>query len=362
MTADGSEVFFTSSEHLTSDDHDSSTDLFAWHESSDSITRLSAGAPAGDTNSCNSAWTEVCNVEAVSTTGGGARLSGATDNNVAATAGDIYFYSPEQLTPGQGIPGRRNLYVSHEGSLQYVATLDSDKPITRIQVSKDGEHAAFVTASQLTPYNNNGFAEMYTYDRTSGTLTCVSCKPDGTPPAHDVKASQDGLFMSEDGRAFFYTKDALVPADSNGLNDVYEFVNGSPRLISSGIDNVDKSVFGEAGLVGVSANGIDVYFASFQPLVEEDKNGGFLRFYDARSGGGFPHSPRVAPCAAADECHGEGSRAVTLPKIGSTAELGQRGNSVKTQASKRHCSGKARRGRKHCGRRRHKGGHRRAGR
>ncbi len=31
--------------------------------------------------------------------------------------------------------------------------------------------------------------------------------------------------MSDDGRAFFSTRDAAVPDDTNGITDVYEFVS-----------------------------------------------------------------------------------------------------------------------------------------
>ena len=34
--------------------------------------------------------------------------------------------------------------------------------------------------------------------------------------------------MTNDGRAFFSTDDALVPHDTNELEDVYEYVDGRP--------------------------------------------------------------------------------------------------------------------------------------
>ena len=40
--------------------------------------------------------------------------------------------------------------------------------------------------------------------------------------------------MSNDGRTFFYTIDALVPKDTNNLRDVYEYVDGRPQLITTG--------------------------------------------------------------------------------------------------------------------------------
>ena len=54
-----------------------------------------------------------------------------------------------------------------------------------------------------------------------------------------MTGADDGLFMSNDGRAFFYTPDALVPQDTNNLHDVYEYVEGRPQLISSGTSAQD---------------------------------------------------------------------------------------------------------------------------
>ena len=45
--------------------------------------------------------------------------------------------------------------------------------------------------------------------------------------------------------------------------------------------------------MGVSPNGVDVYFATFDTLVPQDLNGAFLKFYDARTGGGFEFTPQI---------------------------------------------------------------------
>ena len=50
----------------------------------------------------------------------------------------------------------------------------------------------------------------------------------------NIGASQDGLFMTNDGRVFFTTNDALVHTDTNEAQDVYEYVNGRPQLITTG--------------------------------------------------------------------------------------------------------------------------------
>ena len=96
-----------------------------------------------------------------------------SDNSIASESGDIYFFSPEQLDGTRGIPNQENLYVYRNGQVQYVTTLTgdpfcyedrttasrrscSDTPVARMQVSPDGSHMAFVTASQVTQYDNAG--------------------------------------------------------------------------------------------------------------------------------------------------------------------------------------------------------------
>ncbi len=96
--------------------------------------------------------------------------------------------------------------------------------------------------------------------------------------------------------------------------DVYEYTEGRPQLISSGTASTDTWGGGlliypsmTVGLEGVSADGVDVYFSTFDTLVPQDHNGEFIKFYDARTGGGFPFQAPAPPCKAADECHGVGS-------------------------------------------------------
>ena len=77
------------------------------------------------------------------------------------------------------------------------------------------------------------------------------------------------------------------------------------------------------GLECVSADGTDVYFSTFDTLVPEDENGQFIKFYNARIGGGFPFNAPPPPCKAADECHGGGSIGPASPRVGTGAGAGQ---------------------------------------
>ena len=222
-----------------------------------------------------------------------------------------------------------------------------------MQVTPEDSHMAFVTASRLTSYDNAGHLEMYSYTPFSGAVVCDSCNPDGKPPTADISASQDGLFLTNDGRTFFSTEEALVPQDTDEAEDVYEYVDGRPQLITPGTGTAlpPQGEFGgngkgvnlesineTPGLVGVSAEGTDVYFSTFDSLIPEDHNGNFLKFYDARSDGGFPQPTPVPPCAAAEECHGAGSSAPELPTQGTAAGLS--GGNVTPQGRKHHAKKK----------------------
>jgi hypothetical protein len=376
INGDGSKVYFTTNQQLTPDDTDTSVDLYMWSEATNSITLISAGNNgAGNSDACNGGLdanngntTTQCDIATytqlfmcqVEYGGGGAGGNCLSDNFIASQSGDIYFSSLERLDGTRGTLGQQNLYVYRGGQVQWVTTLTGPPfcidtyshttctRVERMQVSPDGSHMAFITGDQVaqSQYDSAGHQEMYTYDSSSRKMICVSCIPSGAPPTSDVSASQDGLFMTNDGRAFFSTDDALVAGDTNQSEDVYEYTEGRPQLITPGTGDTSQPSGGalgfgaKAGLMGVSANGSDAYFGTYQTLVPADHNGLFFKVYDARSGGGFPAPPPAPPCNAADECHGAGSAPPSALPNGTGAVLGAGGNVSTTRAAhhtkKRH--------------------------
>ena len=363
VAEDGHKVFFTTPIQMTGEDHDSSIDLYMWSEATNSVSLISVGAGAGNSDSCTPelrtrtfqeggteiSWTKKCGVEVVpflpthcsakpcekqvANPGGYGSHQQPIDSSIAADTGEIYFYSPEILESGHGVPDSRNLYVYRNGSPQFVARFNPSRPVIRINVSSDGRHMGLLTASRLTSYDNAGKTEMYVYDPEARTMTCASCVPDGSPPSFAVEGSEDGRFMSDDGRAFFATKESLVPRDGNGINDVYEFVGARPQLISSGTGSQEGTELEHRGLLGVTANGVDVFFSTYDTLVGQDESGGVYKFYDARTKGGFPFNKPPAPCEAADECHGPESLPAAPLEFGTGHDLGEGGNVSATRRS-----------------------------
>jgi hypothetical protein len=141
---------------------------------------------------------------------------------------------------------------------------------------------------------------------------------------------------------------------------VYEFVGGRPQLIGAGTGDRDilpKLVLlypsQVVGLESMSRDGRDIYFSTYDTLVPQDQNGPFVKFYDARTGGGFVTNGELLPCEAADECHGETSEPPPNPKVGTGTENTQSGNVLhptprkKSGRKHRHSHHRHRNGRKH---------------
>jgi hypothetical protein len=316
-------------------------------------TRVDVYTPEQD--ECSATWTEKCGVKMITPLNfqageyfdRKAHVQGI-DDVLAPGDGDIYFYSPEDLVAGEiGGNGQRNLYLYRNGQLKLVTTFEPGTEVERSTISEDGSHAAFMTRASLTPYNNNGVHEIYTYAADTGALRCASCRPDGLLPTADtVHAAEAGPTMSNDGKTFFATSEALVPQDTDGIRDVYEYADGRAQLISSGTGQNDStgglelvSLFFSnlhTGLEAVSRDGTDVYFTSFETLAPEDQNGTFMKIYDARIGGGFDVTPDLGNCAAADECHGAGSSPMPTPEIATGAHLGKSGNVQTPHRKKKH--------------------------
>jgi hypothetical protein len=367
MTQSGAKVFFTTAASLVPEDEDSSVDLYQWSEDGSAtgkLTDLSLGNGQGNSDNCTDSWgPSGCGVEFLRPElphpDRGLYVSArGMDDLFAEDSGDIYFYSPENLDGTHpGVKNERNLYLYRNGAVHLVATMDQGTAVTRMQISPNGSHAAIRTSSKLTSYDTRGFQEIYTYNADTGLIRCASCNPSGAAPTADVEASQNGRFMADDGRTFFASKDSLDPRDQDGsITDVYEYVDGRPQLITTGQGNQDftggsevfslLAVSAYIGLESVSHNGVDVYFSTFETLVKRDHNGEYVKFYDARTGGGFPEEPELLPCEAADECHGPDSTPPPPPAINSAGNLGTSGN---IQPATKRKAGKKKAGRKKAG-------------
>ena len=281
----------------------------------------------------------------------------------------VYFVATGALTGTEAnahgeeaVAGRPNLYLYHAGATRLVAVLSGeDAPdwkghglgyLTTARVSPDGEWLAFMSERSLTGYDNRDVSsgerdeEVFLYDAAgdggAGKLVCASCNPTGarphgifdagTVPKHLLVDDQfawagrwlaanvpawtsplyESRYLSDSGRLFFDSSDGLVPSDTNGTADVYQYEpfgvggctsdgaipsagsGGCVGLVSSGTAR-EESAFLDA-----SESGGDVFFLTSAQLSPMDRDS-TPDVYDARVGGGFPVS-QPPPACEGDAC------------------------------------------------------------
>ena len=112
-------------------------------------------------------------------------------------------------------------------------------------------------------------------------------------------------FFSVDGRRIFFTSAiSLVPEDTNGALDAYEYdvATESVHLLSTGTSSSDSY------FVNASANGDDAFIITRQRLNGWDTDDA-NDVYDVRVDGSIPEPPPPAPV-----CSGEACRSSTEPE------------------------------------------------
>jgi hypothetical protein len=233
----------------------------------------------------------------------------------------VYDHGATREVPGAG-PGYAG--KAFENGVNYLGFFALESlPVT----TPDGSKLLFLDRADLTAYNSAGPGcaalntshkgaqtyllancdEAYIYDLGTGSFTCVSCSPDGTPPSSGTELFIPPGFnqeipqwtnsLTQDGsRAFFETANPLVPQDTNGRTDVYEWENDHIYLISSGQGSQGSRVD------GVSSSGNDVIFQTADALLPQDIESS-TQIYDARVGGGFPYTTPVYGCDSG-QCQG----------------------------------------------------------
>jgi hypothetical protein len=201
------------------------------------------------------------------------------------------------------------------------------------QVNPDGSFALFSSTLPLDEVHNRRRSVIYRYSPADGRIECPSCSASSGSPTTDTTLASDGLNLSDDGRVFFTSGEALVLRDSNGHRDAYEWNEGVVELISPGLSPYDST------LLSASADGTDAFFFTRDTLVHQDRNRTLVKLYDARADGGFAFIPPAVPCRASDECHGPSSPAP--PPLGIPTISGSGGNA--TPAAPRCKRGKVRR-------------------
>lgn len=291
----------------------------------------------------------------------------------------LYLWDRGSTTP---IPGASKGFADRV--LSYIGQVVADRPDVAV-TTPDGSKLLFldranlanrdVTGAPCIRHNElyglqgtSGFPEncpeAYVYDADTNSIACVSCSPTNSPPlgiTHLMGLEQkngalpeysEGEISPDGSRVFFETEDALVPQDTNGLPDVYEWESGRVYLVSSG-----QGTFGSA-FSGASADGHDVFLTTTDHLAPQDIESS-TAVYDARVDGGFPYRPFVRGCDSG-QCQGPQTPAPAFEAPASATFAGL-GNPLaptvkaKPKAKKHHKARKRRRHRRH---KRHRRAHR----
>jgi hypothetical protein len=165
------------------------------------------------------------------------------------------------------------------------------------EVSPDGHGVVFMSTNGENPETGKNTGRVDVYDADSGRLYCASCGSPGSQGFVPLTFSNTYMkrWISNDGsRVFFDSKEALVPRDTNGKLDVYEWerpgagtckasTTGCIYLLSGGTSS------GHSYLADASANGNDVFVVTRAKLLSRDDNE-MYDLYDVRVGGSEPVS------------------------------------------------------------------------
>jgi hypothetical protein len=344
-TPDDSKVFFSSTTAMTDE---TSEGGFAT-EQSRHLYMYDVDAPAGK-------HLTLISVDREPSDGVTDGAYGVVPSGISQDGSYVYFTGPEKLLPGQVKEFPKNkslgeLFVWHDGVVRAITEYDGGENPERswgvrkqpngfheFRVTPDGKRVLFVSAMPSTSLRagigslkpaNGGCGELFfngpeselcqqvfLYDYETDGVKCISCDPTGEAPAgeagfEDYANGYGATFaghtqyltrpMTPDGRlVFFDSPDPLVPQDTNGMRDVYEYdtQTGRVSLISSGTSQ-DKATF-----VDASVDGNNAFFTTRQQLVRAD-NDSSVDLYDARVDGGFlsQNVSPPAPCEG-DDCQG----------------------------------------------------------
>jgi hypothetical protein len=130
--------------------------------------------------------------------------------------------------------------------------------------STDGSIAFVNTLDRLVPEDTDDQFDIY--QRSGDEVRLASGGPAGGNGPFDAY-STERLNSSDGKRVFFYTPEQLVPEDTNGATDLYEWFDGTTTVVSKGPTG---SGTGGAPSVRLSDDARNVFFTTPQKLVPED--------------------------------------------------------------------------------------------
>ena len=264
VDSDGEEVFFETKEQLEGDDTDSFTDLYARDLAGSETTLVSAGE-AGCQPGCGNGGFEVSR-RGISADGSFAYFTTAESLSEADTDGAFDIYARDLGGEVTSLVSTGNCGGCGNGGAVPIFNASS----------ADGTRVLFSSEEKLVEADGDKATDVYARDLPSGPTILIS---DGS---EDVTASFAAA--SADGSHVFFTSaEGLIEADTDSVNDVYEWTGGALDLITS----APCSSFCGATFDAVSADSTQVLFSTAAALDPEDDDAND-DIYRQEVGGGAP--------------------------------------------------------------------------
>jgi hypothetical protein len=241
-SADGTRVFFTTSESLVSADTDLRQDVY--ERSNGTTTLVSAGQVNG-----NGSFDAIY---------GGASQDGTR----------VFFTTGEPLVSAD-TDAASDLYQRSAGTTTRVSAGaingNGANPVTFGGASADGTRVFFATAEQLVSADTDSAIDVY--QRFGATTTRISSgqiNGNGSSNASFLDASADGTAV------FFSSAEQLVSDDTDTVADIYENSSGVITWVSTGELGGNGSAV--PTLRAISTTGSPVYFTTSEQLTFDDSD------------------------------------------------------------------------------------------
>lgn len=191
------------------------------------------------------------------TTVTGADVAPAVTPSVSDDGRYVAFVSEAPILPGGRDDDERDLYVLDRTTGTLTRAVEGDEHIGSVTISADGRHVVFVSrATDLVPGEGGAAADVYSWDRTTGTITRVT-DGEGSDLTFEPSISADGRFVAIGSYA------AQGPDDPAGLDGyVWDRTTGDlERLEDAGV----------GGPPIITPDGSTVLYGSIDPVAPGDR-------------------------------------------------------------------------------------------
>jgi hypothetical protein len=304
MTADGSRVYLTTRDQLSSDDTDSSADIYVdvlagSGPVTPELVSVGSGGPS-NSDDCHpiTDWNTVSggpNCDAVAFAGGA---------GVASDEGSFYFVSPELLDGSQGVEDQANLYLVRPGEApRFVTTMDTSvgkpgpagpsRPVIKPELISGLSAPEGLAVDQQT-------GDIYVAER--GTQNVSRFTSSGAPDPFTAGPGAGTNHIPGESLSYGTGENQLAVDSHPGSpfeNDLYVTSNGSTISVfaNTGAKLGVITGFGEACGVAVDQSNGDVYVADYgatltrlhpisnsEPTLNEDYERTQVRTHSAEAG------------------------------------------------------------------------------